>query len=145
MFGDVIRILAGGILTIMGIVLFAMALGGVGLASLAGLLLAVSWAAAGIAVLAGKPWGRVLGLVVSLVGLAVGVSLATGGTESPLARGFFSAADAARWYVVMPTGYACAILSAIAGLLLIPPFGPWVRGDDQSISADPMQDDASDR
>jgi hypothetical protein len=124
MLGRLRRVIAGGILVVLGLGLFSTGIGGLTPErSIAALALTATWCAVGIVVIAGTPWARLAGLALSVVGIVVGVSLATAGVDSPLAAVLFSAADAARWYVVMPVGYGLAILSAIAGLLLVVSFG----------------------
>jgi hypothetical protein len=66
-----------------------------------------------------RPWGRIVALAGAGLGFVVGGSLATQGTSSPFAKMFFSPEDAARWYIVLPTGYLVAIISGIVGAVLI--------------------------
>lgn len=114
MLGTLRRIVAGVVLIGVG-VLFATQ-------SLSGLLVLSGLGGSGLAVIAGTTWSRNAGLVASGIGLGVGTLLGLAGVGSPLAELLFSSQDAARWYVVQPLGYAVAILSGIAGVLLLPPF-----------------------
>ena len=119
MLGTLRRIIAGVVLALTGVALWWV-IGAPPLGSM--VVLPVALAGAGVAVLSGGAWGRRIGLVVSGAGLVVGIWCALAGTGSPLAPLVFSAADAARWYVVMPTGYGLAVLTGIAGALLLVPF-----------------------
>ena len=116
------RNVAGAILMIIGLWLAVSASsnGGAGLAL--GVIFLGVWGGSGLAIVAGKPSGRLLGLVISLVGFGLGASLATSGVDSPFAGVVFSWPDSARWYVVMPTGYVLGIVSAIEEVLLVLPF-----------------------
>lgn len=136
MLGPARRIVAGIILIVVGLAILSV--GGQS-AGRVPVVLSAAWGASALAVLAGEAWGRILGLVVSVVGLAIGASLATAGIASPFATLIFSGADAARWYVVMPVGYGLAILSAVAGVLLLLPFPAAPRASERS--ARPALDD----
>lgn len=114
MLGTLRRVVAGAVLIVVG-ALFA-------IQGPSGLLMLAAWGGSGLALLAGQPWSRNAGLVVAGVGLAVGAFLAIEGVSSPLAETLFASQDAARWYVVQPLGYVVAILSGIAGALLLRPF-----------------------
>jgi hypothetical protein len=119
MLGSLRRILAGVTLMVAGVALWWV----IGLPPLGRMMvLPAALAVAGVAVLSGAAWGRPIGLVMAGLGLVVGIWCGLAGTGSPLAALVFSPADAGRWYVVMPTGYGLAILSGIAGTLLIAPF-----------------------
>jgi hypothetical protein len=121
--GSLRRILAGIVLLATGwLLLTTLASSGSTGGLVLGLVVVAAWGVSGIAVIAGKPWGRLLGLGVATAGLLVGWSLAAAGIGSPLAGVMFSPADAARWYVVVPAGYVFAAISVIAGLLLLLPF-----------------------
>ena len=116
------RYVSGAIMMFVGLwlALSASSNGGTGL--ILGVVFLVVWGGSGLGILAGKRWGRPLGLITSLVGLALGVSLATAGVNSPLAGVVFSWPDSARWYVVMPIGYALGFVSVLEAVLLVIPF-----------------------
>jgi hypothetical protein len=121
--GALRRIVAAIVLFVVGTLLFAASTSSeTGAGIVLGLVIFAGWGVAAVAVVAGNPWGRILGLGVSAIGLLVGMSLATAGIESPLTEVMFSPPDAGRWYVVMPAGYLFAALSGVAGLLLLLPF-----------------------
>ena len=121
--GALRRTVAGVVLFGVGVLLFAASVSSESPAGeVVGLVILLGWGVAGVAVFAGNPWGRTLGLGVSAIGLLVGWSLATAGIESPLTGVMFSPPDAGRWYVVMPAGYVFAALSGVAALLLLLPF-----------------------
>lgn len=87
-------------------------------------VLFAAWGGCGIALFTDVPWARTVGLAASLLGLVAGLVLATQGIDSPdaLLEVLFSPEDAGRRYVVMPTGWGFAVLSGIAGALLLLPF-----------------------
>ncbi len=121
--GSLRRIAAGSILIVLGVALFAWQSPPTPERSAFGLVLLAAWGGSGVGVFWGRPWGRILGLAVSCLGLVVALWVASEGTDSPYARVFFPR-DAARWYVVLPMSYAFAVLSGVAGALLLLPFRP---------------------
>ena len=91
-----------------------------------GLAMLVVWGAPGLAVLVGRPWGRLAGLAVSGIGLVFTVFVASQaniGQGRDLAELFF--ADAAghfQWYNVFFESVAFALGFALSAALLITPF-----------------------
>lgn len=130
MAGSSRRIIAGSVLVLLGFWLLTSQASVAPERGMLGLVALALWGGAGIAVIAGKPWGRLLGLALACLTLVCALSLATVGIDNPLAGHFFSPADALRWYVVMPTGWVIAILAGLTGLLLLVPFDPAGRGPD---------------
>jgi Ca2+/H+ antiporter len=117
------RVISGCGLMLVGVWLLAGGANGLtGARTVIGILLFAVYVTTGTGVLARATRARVAGLVLSLAGLVVGGSLAMSGVDSGFAQLLFSPADAARWYVVMPTGYVLAIVAAIVGALLLKPF-----------------------
>jgi hypothetical protein len=122
MMGAARRAIAGGILIVLGFWLFSAMTRSASGSGIVGFVLLAAWTGAGFGVIAGHPTGRLAGLALAAVGIIVGLSLALGGVDSPVAPWFFSTADAIRWYVVQPVGAILAVVSALAGFLLIEPF-----------------------
>jgi hypothetical protein len=114
MLGSLRRVAAAAVFIVLGLGLLLMARSPWGLA----------WGACAVALLANVPRSRAIGLAAAALGLAVGLVLATQGIDSPdsLLAAFFRPEDTGRWYVVMPIGWGLAILSGIAGTLLLLPF-----------------------
>lgn len=118
------RAIAGWILILLGVWLFTATTGSAAGSAIVGSILLASWWGAGVGVLAGRPTGRLAGLAAAAIGILVGLSLGLGGIDTPITPWLFSTADAIRWYVVQPVGYIVAVVSALAGFLIIEPFGP---------------------
>jgi len=114
-----------------------------------GLALLLLWGGTGLAVLAGRSWGRLVGLVLSVVGVVVAIwetGQAGPGGSLFLVDVFFVARDPHfAWINVAAASFAFATLSAIAGALLLMPFAPRPDGATGPPRSDPptMQDRAS--
>jgi len=95
-----------------------------------GLGLLLLWGGTGLAVLAGRPLGRLVGLALSGVGVVVAIweaGQANTGADGArvLVDVFFVARDPHfAWINVAAASFAFAALSAIAGALLVLPFAP---------------------
>jgi len=133
MLGTARRVLAGGILIVVGL-WFAGQPSTSSLRAVLGLVILMVWGGAGVAVVAGRPWGRFVGLTVVGLTLIVAASLALQHVDSPFAGLVFAYPDSARWYVVGPSGYVLATLSILAGLLVLLPFRPGPTGPDRPVA-----------
>lgn len=110
---------------------------------LVALALVVLWGGGGLALIAGLRGARIVGLALAIVGGAVGLVFAIQGVDGPdaLLGLFFSPADTARWYVVMPTGWGMVVLSGLAALLLALPFRPPGEVVDQAPASETTEED----
>jgi hypothetical protein len=119
------RVLAGGLLIILGLVLLASQRGGAGERVVFGIACLLIWGLAGAGVIAARPWGRVAGLLlagVGLMGAAFQFSQSGPGGQRVLLDAFFLAAGSSfAWANVAIASAAFAVLSALAGALLLLP------------------------
>lgn len=119
------RLVAGIILIGLGLALFGSQMPPTPERLPFGLALLAAWAGSGLAVIAGWSWGRWVGLVLSAVGLVLGMvttSMANAG-DARLAADVFFLADGPyfSWEEVWAGTLVFAVLSAIAGALLLFP------------------------
>jgi len=128
------RITAGVILIALGLALLGSQVSADSGRMVFGLGLLLLWGGTGSAVLAGRTWGRVVGLALSVVGVVVGIweaGLANTGADGArfLVDVFFVARDPHfAWINVAAASFAFAALSCIAGALLVLPIAPAPRG-----------------
>ena len=122
------RIIGAVILTGLGLALFGSQVSADPARMVFGLGLLVLWGGTGLAVLAGRSRGRLVGLALSVVGVVVAIwetGQAGPGGSLFLVDVFFVARDPHfAWINVAAASFAFAALSAIAGALLVRPFAP---------------------
>jgi hypothetical protein len=122
------RIIVGVILIGLGLALFGSQVSAHSGRMVVGTALLLVWGGTGLAVLAGRSWGRLVGLALSGVGVVVAIweaGQANTGADGArfLVDIFFVARDPHfAWINVAAASFAFATLSAIAGALLVLPF-----------------------
>jgi hypothetical protein len=122
------RIIVGVILIGLGLALFGSQVSADSGRMVVGTVLLLVWGGTGLAVLAGRWWGRLVGLALSGVGVVVAIweaGQANTGADGArfLVDIFFVARDPHfAWINVAAASFAFATLSAIAGALLVLPF-----------------------
>jgi hypothetical protein len=120
------RIIVGIILVGLGLALFGSQVSADSGRMAFGRALLLLWGSTGLAVLAGRSLGRLVGLALSVVGVVVAIweaGQAGPGGSLFLVDVFFVARDPHfAWINVAAASFAFATLSAIAGALLVLPF-----------------------
>jgi hypothetical protein len=126
------RIIVGIILIGLGLALFGSQVSADSGRMVFGLALLLLWGSTGLAVLAGRSFGRLVGLALSVVGVVVAIwetGQAGPGGSLLLIDVFFVARDPHfAWINVAAASFAFATVSAIAGALLVLPFARWPDG-----------------
>ena len=119
------RVLAGDLLIVLGLLLFASQLGSDAGRLVFGLALLAGWGGAGLGVITGRPWGRFVGLALAGVGLVGALfqfsQSGPGGQRALLEVFFLAGGPSFAWINVAIASAGFAMLSALAGALLILP------------------------